>query len=320
MDVKEKNYDILKDANEVKKYFDECFSSNEDEKDGGIDNKLFNVILEYLPEICDYREENRNYYFNLIIVKTDNLEDYLDNIPVQIIQSTMKKSATESVIRNLIKSVAIFCEEYCDALILDYNDRIEVGIYQHNMSSTTDMSFENLLKKNNTIICQPVSRRQVVLCSSLDVNHKRLCSFDYNKFYRPISSFLISADNMFNQWCNHIFNRIDRIIGGTICLFVKDTWVKELDDSFDNKLIDVSNIGINIYDDYLHLNSSDVSKMSLYETHLNMFVEMLNYDGATIISNSGKLMAYHAYNKKLTEDENGDISEGGARHKAFTQL
>ena len=98
----------------------------------GIENELLDAVLQIIPTLNHYEEENQKLNFKLAIGINTTIEDL--NGRFHILQKYIYETNDTTGIRtkkiiNMIKKVAIFCSKDADVFIVQNENTIECGVY-----------------------------------------------------------------------------------------------------------------------------------------------------------------------------------------------
>lgn len=308
---------ITTEKNELIEYFKKALEDMkwdcEDEGDMEIINDLIAQMVEELPLLCNYEEEDEQIDFKIAFrIKSFDEDDvecsdfgrfiYVGKEEMQEVQEAKGK------IHLIIKRIAPLCTHSMNLFIrinagslFEYPE-IAYGIYEMpiEMSGVDD---KNMIQDGYTII-QP-HNDNILLRNSKEVMVLK------RNWYPEIDENIFEPKKatICRIW-NGIFRRIKSEVHGTIILFVNDEW-DESDEEFDK----IKLINSDIYID--GGKEKSVNDWRVFSQNVDVLISMLNHDGITIINTSGRIMAYNVFVK---EDMTNEQIYGGARTRAYQKL
>ena len=105
----------------------------------GIENELLDAVLQIIPTLNHYEEEDLKLNFKLAIGMNTTIEDL--NGRFHILQKYIYNANDTADIRtkkviNMIKKVAIFCSKDADVFIVQNENIIECGVYFTDLEKT----------------------------------------------------------------------------------------------------------------------------------------------------------------------------------------
>lgn len=278
-----------------------------------METALIDAILNIIPLLGHYEEEDRKFNFKIAIGIQTPIEDltgrfhplreYIDN-------KDDKPENKIKIIEKMIKDAAIFCEKDADIFIIQNKDIIQCGIYFTQVENT-GLTEKSLLKKNFIIFQNLYKNKVLVLANDstkLYICMDLACNTDIDKKYA--NNALNENNDICRTW-KGIFERVKKTVHGTICLIVDTAWDHSIDENFTS----------NIKDLRIELSrpiSPSLDKIHDFENKVSMLLSMLNYDGITIIDTNETIRAYNAFCK--IEKEGQVVIGGGARHRAYYYL
>ena len=207
----------------------------------GIENELLDAVLQIIPTLNHYEEEDLKLNFKLAIGMNTTIEDL--NGRFHILQKYIYNANDTADIRtkkviNMIKKVAIFCSKDADVFIVQNENIIECGVYFTDLEKTG--SSEITLLNNNFVIFQGILKSRIL---AIGKNSSKLLCFDFE------SSENIDAlveynfsDTLKATTCKTwkgIFEKVRKTVHGTICLIVNSEWIPENDDNFTSSINEI---------------------------------------------------------------------------------
>ena len=278
-----------------------------------IEDELLDAVLQIIPTLNHYEEEDQKLNFKLAIGMNTTIEDL--NGRFHILQKYIYDANDTTDIRtkkiiNMIKKVAIFCSKDADVFIVQNENIIECGVYFTDLEKTG--SSEITLLDNNFVIFQGILKSKIL---AIGKNSRKLLCFDFE------SSENIDALGEYNfsdtlkattckTW-KGIFEKVRKTVHGTICLILNSEWIPKNDDNFTSS---INEININLSRD----EKITADSFQDFDNKISLFLSMLNFDGITIIDTEENIRAYNVFCK--IPDDCNNSSEGGARHRACNFL
>lgn len=287
---------------------------------------LMSHFLNRFNDLLNYTEEGKGIKPNIIF--TDNIEAITKSIPKSHAMSIFEdKEAT--MFNSRLKSIlAIGKHDWC--LFIDIKEnKITYGLVM-SFRSIKDKSFLQALEENTTlkdrttkvscIIARPlnfysmlfhsITGNRLVVNMSLDKLNSNIFSSEIRELVDLTFSKLRTTpkklQDMKNLYIN-IFTNVMSSINGAICVIIdknyEDTgmfadgiWLKD---------------PINFSKLFTQTTSYSEAKLQAYA---ELFVNMLNFDGITIIDNQGRLRAYNVFVEPNSKRVGYIV--GGARKRA----
>lgn len=299
---------------------------------------VYQDLLEFISSACLYEEEERKIRPSLIIgnhLLDKNLSGLLQATALCIIVD--KKEETH--LKKRLKSLIPFCENGWRICISFDSDEIRYGILR-NFNGPTGLNIDALLSdlsnveiealNLNYVLMDVINNFEIILkgnAESLKIDFK-LCRQEENH------------DNFLECFCDDFIGAVDESSGlerkklktaimktvnlfsqklhGSLCLIVDHTY-KLPDDVLKDgvflpKPIDICSVLTVELTDSNRDASGIMSAHEKYYAFTGLMLEMLNFDGVTVVDNKGRLRAYNIFVKS---DINTDNSlSGGARKRA----
>lgn len=291
--------------------------------------KLRNRFLTFFTNLIRYEEEGEKLHPQILL--TNNIDSISRLIP-NIYKVNLFNDENENLFDNRMKALMPFTAEdwwiYINASAKE--DEIAYGIVK-TTGSIKDPNFREQVFSNfklkdkadklDLVLVEPYSDYVVNLSSlsgkELNINfsfsqglytanaNEEIAKFTEASFskLKTTSKKLEEIKNMFTQ----IFKTVTKKVHGAICVVIdKDYKDKKLfeDGVWLREPISFSK---------LFLNSKSYSEPKL-DAVAGLFITMLNFDGITIIDNTGKIRAYNVFIETSLEKTKNVI--GGARKRA----
>ena len=311
-----------------------CFESGKDSIEKFIQNefpgfsqKLSAQLINFCAVINSYEEEGTKLRPTILFTnKIDSITKHVENSYKMVVFS----GETENLFRTHIKSLIPFSEHDWNIYIQTNADgTIDMGLYR-SFNSMREKNFEaklfsdsELKAKSNSIfafLVQSVSKTLISFKSlkgntlNLDfsLESKKVTNFhdEISEFIDACFSKLRTTNKKLSKmktFYGNIFQNVFKKIHGCICVVVDETYV---DTGFFRDGIWLKNP---IEFSKLLMQSNDASEAKL-TAFSELFMDMLNYDGITIVDNKGRIRAYNVF----VEYETGSGANilGGARKRA----
>ena len=281
---------------------------------------VVDAIIEILPSVPHYQEENDHFTFRIIMGNGNTPMGW--NRRIYNFSGDALENLFKERVKACLKDVIHFCKSGCDLIIQQMPAReksessIQVGVFQSDIGNAGET--ERALLEKGFLLIECVNRSKICINShtSTGASDHLLIRFDLdeNEFSDDTTdSNLESYPKGF--WAG-LFSQIKREVHGTICLFVDPSWDGNNDENFDAGKI--------VFEDFKEMQIKPDSMLDsqsyhdLYEQNFirKMFFSMLNYDGITVIDTNGCIRAFHCF----VSIHRGKFTSGGARHRAYRAL
>lgn len=290
-----------------------------------ITKKMQNQLINFIPSICNYEEEGSKIKLNILF--TNNIDAIVRAVP-DAYKCTMFEDENENMFQSRMRSLAVFCKgEWC--IFVNIKDNLyQYGICKA-LNSIKEKRLENLLLENETLrernkffafLVFPISSYCISL-SSLKQGHininftldtkkniywreeiKEFIDASFSKL-RTTKKKLIDIKTMYLN----IFDKALRNINGAICVVVDKDYVDK------GLLADGIWLKEPIEFSKMFLQSKSYSEQKLI-AFSELFMNMLNYDGITVIDNMGRIRAYNVFVETTMNNQKNIL--GGARKRA----
>lgn len=303
------------------------------------------AIVSFLPQIGKYEEENKRIKLDLAFgtfVDKDNGDDeqhsdgesfenkisahfdIIHAIPITKKCNTPKgREDLSRKIESAIKKTIPLCNNNHNLFVVIYKKEkmvgdkiskryfVDCGLYVS--FPATSSVVERQFMTNHFILAHSINKDSVCLSGINVFEHKKVPEILTYKFTFSKTNYMINTKmaNIYGYdtataclW-HGIFERVKRLVHGTICLIVDGSWKLSDDRSFDKS----NEMDLSI------LISSDVEES--IENNVDIFISMLDFDGITVINNRGEIKAYNQFCKP---GDSKTVVLGGARRRAFEKL
>ena len=281
---------------------------------------VIDAIIEILPSVPHYQEENDHFTFRIIMGNGNPPMGW--NRRIYDFSGDSLENLFKERVKACLKDVIHFCKSGCDLIIQQMPARekaemsIRVGVFQSDLGNAGET--ERALLEKGFLLIECVNRSKICINShtSAGVSDHLLIRFDLdeNEFSDNLQD--KDLDSYPKGFWAGLFSQIKREVHGTICLFVDPSWKGNDDENFDAGKI--------VIEDYKEMQIKPDSMLDsqsyrdLYEQNFirKMFISMLNYDGITVIDTNGCVRAFHCF----VSIHRGKFTSGGARHRAYRAL
>ena len=281
---------------------------------------VIDAIIEILPSVPHYQEENDHFTFRIIMGTGNPPMGW--NRRIYDFSGDALENLFKERVKACLKDVIHFCKSGCDLIIQQMPAReksdpsIQVGVFQSDLGNAGET--ERALLEQGFLLIECVNRSKICINSHTPagVSDHLLIRFDLdeNEFSDNLED--KDLDSYPKGFWAGLFSQIKREVHGTICLFVDPSWNGNEDENFDAGKI--------VFEDYKEMQIKPDSMLDsqsyrdLYEQNFirKMFISMLNYDGITVIDTNGCVRAFHCF----VSIHRGKFTSGGARHRAYRAL
>lgn len=296
------------------------------------DNGMLNKLLDYFYKFLNYEEEGSK--IRPTIIFSNNINFVAKTIP-NVYKLVFYKDEDASRFNHRIKTLMAFCRNEWSIFINQNDDKIEYGLIKA-LNSIKEKSINELIFEEE--FRSTISNK----CSlfTLEVINKSLIVLEGVKGHTTNVSFSFSEDTIAN-WNDvitnfvevsvsklkttkkklkeikilyeNIFKKVFKNLHGAICLVVD----KEYKPENDTTLADGTWLEQPIELSKLFLQTKSYSEAKLIGIS-DLIISMLNYDGATVVDNAGRIRAYNVFVEVKAKNSVKPI--GGARRRAAQSL
>ena len=281
---------------------------------------VIDAIIEILPSVPHYQEENDHFTFRIIMGNGNPAMGW--NRRIYKFSGDALENLFKERIKACLKDVIHFCRSGCDLIIqqMAASEKSEpsllVGVFQSDIGNAGET--ERALLEKGFLLIECVTHTRICINSHTpsSVSDHLIIRFglDENDFADDLED--RDMESYPKGFWAGLFSQIKREVHGTICLFVDPSWNGNSDENFDAGKI--------VFEDYKEMQIKPDSMLDaqsyrdLYEQNFirKMFISMLNYDGITVIDTNGCVRAFHCF----VAIHRGKFTSGGARHRAYRAL
>ena len=299
--------------------------------------KLQNRFLNFFPQIINYEEEGTKYKPSIMF--TNNIDTIIKSLPNPS-KIELFTDENENMFASRLKSLIPFCGlDWC--IYINANPgEITYGIFR-NFNSIKEEGLEELIFKNQSLLeksdkvfgiyvrpesswtakMKSLKGRVVNVNFALDIKTINDWDDEIAEFVDASFSKLKTTAKKLAEiktLYKNIFKNVLRNINGTICVVVDMEYNQGMseDGTQDDFLAD----GIWLKEP-IQLSKLFTSAHAYYEEKLtamaNVFLTMMNFDGITVVDNSGRILAYNVFVEANLKTA-GNIIGGARKRAAYT--
>ncbi len=297
-------------------------------------------LLEFMSRMCTYEEEEKKIYPYVIIGHNIESDSFERIFPAEKIH--MSSETNDELFLKNIKPMLPFCNNGWRVYINISEKKLDYGIIR-NFSGIEGLIIDDLLtchsKEEYSLLYNEYGISCVLLAptseSSFEIvgmDGERLC-VNFSLMPRQegaeeqkqhfVEDILMSVnDERIYRSIRKVVDLFPMKLHGTICLVVNSECQlpnEQLKDGiFLDEPIDLLKIIEEILDKNINHSPDNIRRLNEeYYAITGIFIEMLNFDGITIVDNKGKIRAYNVF---ITPDGGKSIVTGGARKRAAEAL
>ena len=298
-------------------------------------DNVYKELLEFISSACIYEEEGRKIRPSLI-VGNNLLNKHLSKLLQANALCFSSENKIEMNFKKRLKSLIPFCENGWRIFVnFDSSDVVSYGIIR-NFNGPTGLNLDDLLSNVsaeeiqsfnlNYILVDIINNFEIMLkgnVGNLKIDFK-LCDTDINGenildcFCDDIIGAIETNKRKLKNAFMKIINLFSQKLHGCICLVIDNKYNLPDDVLKDGVFLPMPIDLCAVLTDELNEANKDVAGIvSVYEKYYaftGILLEMLNFDGITIIDNKGRLRAYNVF---VNSDINSNNAlSGGARKRA----
>lgn len=289
-------------------------------------------ILELINLLSDYYEEGIHLFPEVLI--TNNSEEFFKTISHrEVIISEQKISVSE--FKNVIKLCAPLAVGTWIIYIEVNGDNMKYGLVDAEMTETSPSIYEQTVgelkvepENINIAYLRNIGSKTVELTG---LENKLVVSLTLEKIEATGNNVINEISRKITENCNgdyqqHITTFIDKTIQdaikqghGNLIGVVKDDEhiINELKTKLSDGVYLKNPIDIADYVTYTENERTNESSVSL-TSFSKVMISMLNHDGITLMTDTGKILGYHMFIESISEE--GVQLVGGARTRAFQSM
>ena len=293
-------------------------------------NNVYNQYVNFFNNLAHYQEEGTNLKPNILI--TNDFETIAKSISASYMLE-MFVDENETMFISRMKALAPFCLHEWNIYVNITNEKIKYGIYKC-MNSIKDKDFNAIMfekkalkektdklfafltspQTTNTIFIKGLKENELRIDFGLTGRKIMDYKEEIKEFVDASFSKLRTTKKKLNEiktLYSNIFDKVFKNVHGTICIVIDKDYK---DDGF---LSDGIWLKEPIYFNKLFTQSRSASEAKLLG-FANLFIDMLNYDGITVVDNMGRIRAYNVF-VETDLNQNAKIY-GGARKRAVFSI
>ncbi|OAT84197.1 hypothetical protein A6P54_02555 [Bacillus sp. MKU004] len=291
---------------------------------------FINNLLKFMSKITNYEEEESKINPHIIITK--NLKTLTKQISNKYILPVKSGEITGGNLDNCMKSLLPFCNlGWC--VFIDINEEyIEYGLIRSFsgprgltltenllLNGTNHIMMEIQVTKNSEILLKGVQGSELVIDFKLyDHTEEQENSLLLTNMVEDVTNQI--EDRQDKKTLQQVFMKLFKIVQNKIhgsILMVVDSNFKPTEDIKDgiwlSKPINLSSAALDCTG-----KASDIYLSEKYYSLTGLLIEMMNFDGITVINSEGCILGYNVFlNKSLTDALN---VSGGARKRTALSL
>lgn len=297
-------------------------------------------MLDFLKKICSYEEEETKIFPHIIIGHNIESEGFSKIFPMEIIHMTQE--CNDKLFFKRLKPLLPFCNNGWRVYVDVGENKINFGIIR-NFSGIEGLTVDEVLcdaKKEDLDIIRreynigyfminPVNRNELDIVAmdgeNIRINFS-LIQTSRNSSEKQKEMFIRdflpqSADKKLYRAMKKIVDLFSQKLHGAICLIVDEKCSlpnKQLIDGiFLEKPIDMVGLAKEVLSKKMNYTSYDISLNEKFYAISGLFLDMLNFDGITVVDTSGRIRAYNVF---ITPNNGIEVTYGGARKRAAQAL
>ena len=303
-----------------------------DEEYPSFDNGMLVRLLDYFYKFLNYEEEGSK--IRPTIIFTNNINYVAKNIP-NVYKLVFYKDNDANQFNHRIKTLIAFCRNEWNLFINQTDDYIEYGLIK-TLNSIKEKSLKELVfepefrddvsKKFSFFTLEVINKSLIVLEGVK--GHTTNISFSFNEdsianWNDVIANFVDESVSKLKTTkrklkeikilYENIFKKVFKNLHGCICLVVDKDYKPESDST----LSDGTWLEQPIELSKLFLQTKNYSEAKLIGIS-DLIIGMLDYDGATVVDNAGRIRAYNVFVEVKAKGSVKPI--GGARRRAAQSL
>lgn len=304
-----------------------------------ISGEIQRQLLEFMTRICSYEEEEKKIFSHLVLGHNIETDDFKKIFPVEIIH--LSSESDELLFYKRLKPLLPFCNNGWRVYVDFAETKMHFGIMR-NFSGIEGLIVDDLLKNSNENAEMIYKDYGIscVLLNPININTFEIMGMDGNELRIKFSlsdkvesdeeqkrlfldDFLMyTNDDKIRRSVKKIIDLFPQKLHGTICLVVNDKCQlpnEQLKDGiFFEQPIDIAGTAGEILDKSIEHTDDFIRQLDeKYYAITGLFIEMLNFDGITIIDTKGRIRGYNVFITPHNKDNN---IAGGARKRAAYAL
>lgn len=298
-------------------------------------------MFDFLKKICSYEEEETKIFPHIIIGHNIESKEFSKLFPMEIIH--IAQESNDKLFFKRLKPLLPFCNNGWRVYVDVGECKVNFGIVR-NFSGIEGLTVDEVLsdtqKEDLDIIRQeynigyfminPINRNELDLVAmdgeNIRINFSLIqisqhSSEDQKEMF--IRDFLSqSTDDKLYRAIKKIVDLFPQKLHGTICLIINEKCnlpnEQLMDGIFLDEPIDLVGIAKDVLSKKMNYTSDYVISLNeKFYAISELFLDMLNFDGITVVDTSGRIRAYNVF---ITPDSGIEVTYGGARKRAAQAL
>ena len=293
----------------------------------GFPSKMTAQLINFVSRLCFYEEEGTKLWPTILFTnKMDSLIKSVGNT----IKQPIFVDENENMFRSRMKSLSPFSAHRWNIYIqINPDNTFEYGIYrslnsikEHSFNTNLFLNEELKIRKNSlsAFLIESISNSNILFKSlkgenlylNFSLENRKMLDFneEIKEFVDASFSKLKTTKKKLNDiktLYQNTFENCFRNIHGCICVVV--------DKDYEDNGFFADGIWLEqpIEFSKLFMQSNSYSETKL-ESYSELFMDMLNYDGITVVDNKGRIRAYNVFVETSSSKDNNIL--GGARKRA----
>ena len=293
--------------------------------------KLQNRFLNFFPNMASYEEEGIKYKPSILF--TNNIDAVMKVLPSGT-KIELFTDENEHMFASRLKVLVPFCSLDWAIYINISAGEIKYGIFR-NLNSIKEPSYEDLIFSNETlreksdklyaIYARPenswtiklksIKGRTVNVNFALDIKTVNDWEEEIHDFVDASFSQLKTTSKKLAELktlYRNVFKNVLRNINGTICVVVDKDYSRDEDDFLSDGIWLKEPISLS----KLFIQTQNYNEQKL-QAITNVFLAMMNFDGITVVDNTGAILAYNVFVEANLKTA-GNIIGGARKRAAYT--
>ncbi|MGI5841917.1 MAG: hypothetical protein ACOX6H_01320 [Christensenellales bacterium] len=294
-------------------------------------NKLLNQFLSSFSHLSSYEEEGDKIRPNIVF--TNNIDALIRAVPLTY-KVPLFEDENETTFSLRMKALLPFCKEDWTIYISIKDDQINYGVVK-TLNSIKEESFLKLVSKSevlkqktdkisaiivesftsNTVVLKSLKGERLNINFSLDVEKFNKWEDEIKEFVEASFSKLRTTEKKLTEiktMYQNVFEKVFKNVHGALCVVVDKDYV---DNGFFSDGIWLKEP---ISFSKLFMQSKSYSEAKL-TSFCDLFISMLNFDGITIVDNTGTIRAYNVFVETNT-NKLQKITGGARKRAAYTVI
>lgn len=298
-------------------------------------------FFDFLKKMCNYEEEETKIFPHIILGHNIETEEFSKLFPVEIIH--LSQESNDKLFFKRLKPLLPFCNNGWRVYIDVSADKADFGIIR-NFSGIEGLTVDEVLSDTNKgdldiirqeynigyFMIKPINANEIDIVAmdgeKIRINFSLIQSSQSSSEEQKelfIKDFLSqSSDEKLFRAMKKIVDLFAQRLHGAICLIVDEKCnlpnAQLADGIFLDEPIDLIGLAKEVLDRKLNYTPDYIISLNeKYYAISGLFLDMLNFDGITVIDTGGKIRAYNVF---ITPINGTQVTYGGARKRAAQAL